>query len=221
MSDRVLVVMDDAFELSTMAAALKMHGTNIIGEARKLSSALLLMRSMQPNVLLIDMHLSKEHSIEIANAIRKESPSIGVVMLVACADLRLLGELTCDIPLGAKVVIKKSMSSVSALCDVISESRIFSSESLVTWVNGNVSLPEKALENLMSHLTNVQIETLRLVADGLTNAEISRLRFVSEKSVEQVVSRIAMVLNVQPDRSKNMRVQLVGEYFKWIGAPRH
>jgi DNA-binding NarL/FixJ family response regulator len=213
--------MDDAFELSTMAAALKMHGTNIIGEARKLSSALLLMRSMQPNVLLIDMHLSKEHSIEIANAIRKESPSIGVVMLVACADLRLLGELTCDIPLGAKVVIKKSMSSVSALCDVISESRIFSSESLVTWVNGNVSLPEKALENLMSHLTNVQIETLRLVADGLTNAEISRLRFVSEKSVEQVVSRIAMVLNVQPDRSKNMRVQLVGEYFKWIGAPRH
>jgi DNA-binding NarL/FixJ family response regulator len=113
------------------------------------------------------------------------------------------------------------MNSVSALCDVISESRIFSSESLVTWVNGNVSLPEKALENLMSHLTNVQIETLRLVADGLTNAEISRLRFVSEKSVEQVVSRIAMVLNVQPDRSKNMRVQLVGEYFKWIGAPRH
>ena len=221
MSDRVLVVMDDAFELSTMAAALKMHGTNVIGEARKLSSALLLMRSMQPNVLLIDMHLSKEHSIEIANTIRKESPTIGVVMLVACADLRLLGELTCDIPLGAKVVIKKSMSSVSALCDVISESRIFSSESLVTWVNGNVSLPEKALENLMSHLTNVQIETLRLVADGLTNAEISRLRFVSEKSVEQVVSRIAMVLNVQPDRSKNMRVQLVGEYFKWIGAPRH
>ena len=221
MSDRVLVVMDDAFELSTMAAALKMHGTNVIGEARKLSSALLLMRSMQPNVLLIDMHLSKEHSLEIANAIRKESPTIGVVMLVACADLRLLGELTCDIPLGAKVVIKKSMSSVSALCDVISESRIFSSESRVTWVNGNVSLPEKALENLMSHLTNVQIETLRLVADGLTNAEISRLRFVSEKSVEQVVSRIAMVLNVQPDRSKNMRVQLVGEYFKWIGAPRH
>lgn len=221
MSDRVLVVMDDAFELSTMASALKMHGTNVIGEARKLSSALLLMRSMQPNVLLIDMHLSKEHSIEIAKAIRKESPTIGVVMLVACADLRLLGELTCDIPLGAKVVIKKSMSSVSALCDVISESRIFSSESLVTWVNGNVSLPEKALENLMSHLTNVQIETLRLVADGLTNAEISRLRFVSEKSVEQVVSRIAMVLNVQPDRSKNMRVQLVGEYFKWIGAPRH
>jgi DNA-binding CsgD family transcriptional regulator len=94
-------------------------------------------------------------------------------------------------------------------------------ESPVTWVSGNISLQERALQNLMSHLTDVQIETLRLVADGLTNSEISRIRFVSEKSVEQVVSRIAMVLNVQPDRTKNLRVQLVGEYFKWIGAPRH
>jgi DNA-binding NarL/FixJ family response regulator len=80
---------------------------------------------------------------------------------------------------------------------------------------------EKALESLVPHLTDLQIETLRLVADGLTNAEISRTRFVSEKAIEQIVSRIALVLNVQPDRSKNMRVQLVSEYFRWIGAPRH
>ena len=221
MSDRVLVVMDDAFELSTMGAALKLHGTNVIGEARKESAAILLLRSMQPNVLLIDMHVSNEGSIAIATAIRKESPTIGVVILVACADLRLLGAMSCDIPAGSKVVIKKSMNSVAALCDVISDSRIVEAKSPVTWVNGNVSLTEKALENLMSQLTDVQIETLRHVADGLTNAEISRIRYVSEKSVEQVVSRIALVLNVQPDRSKNLRVQLVGEYFRWIGAPRH
>jgi DNA-binding NarL/FixJ family response regulator len=213
--------MDDAFELSTMAAALKMHGINVIGEARKESSAVLLMRSMQPNVLLIDMHSSNEHSIAIATAIRKESPEIGVVILVACADLRLLGELTCNIPTGAKVVIKKSMNNVAALCDLISESRIFNPESSVTWVNGNVSVHEKALEKLISHLTDLQIDTLRLVANGLTNAEIGRIRFVSEKAIEQMVSRIALILDVQPDKTKNLRVQLVGEYLKWIGAPTH
>jgi len=216
-----LLVIDDAFELSTMAAALKMHGINVIGEARKESSAVLLMRSMQPNVLLIDMHSSNEHSIAIATAIRKESPEIGVVILVACADLRLLGELTCNIPTGAKVVIKKSMNNVAALCDLISESRIFDPESSVTWVNGNVSVHEKALEKLISHLTDLQIDTLRLVANGLTNAEIGRIRFVSEKAIEQMVSRIALILDVQPDKTKNLRVQLVGEYLKWIGAPTH
>ena len=213
--------MDDPFGLSTMGAALKLHGTNVIGEARKKSSALLLMRSMQPNVLLIDMHLSNEHSIAIATAIRKETPTIGVVILVACADLRLLGELTCELPTGSKVVIKKSVNSIAELCDVISESRIFDIESPVTWVNGNVSIHEKAMENMISQLTDLQIDTLRLVADGLTNAEIGRIRYVSEKAIEQIVSRIAMVLNVQPDRTKNLRVQLVGEYFKWIGAPTH
>ena len=221
MSDRVLVVMDDPFGLSTMGSALKLHGTNVIGEARKKSSALLLMRSMQPNVLLIDMHLSNEHSIAIATAIRKETPTIGVVILVACADLRLLGELTCELPTGSKVVIKKSVNSIAELCDVISESRIFDIESPVTWVNGNVSIHERAMENMISQLTDLQIDTLRLVANGLTNAEISRMRFVSEKAIEQIVSRIALVLNVQPDRTKNLRVQLVGEYFKWIGAPTH
>ena len=195
-----MLVMDDAFELSTMAAALKMHGIN---------------------VLLIDMHSSNEHSIAIATAIRKESPQIGVVILVACADLRLLGELTCNIPTGAKVVIKKSMNNVAALCDLISESRIFDPESSVTWVNGNVSVHEKALEKLISHLTDLQIDTLRLVANGLTNAEIGRIRFVSEKAIEQMVSRIALILDVQPDKTKNLRVQLVGEYLKWIGAPTH
>ncbi|MEN9736674.1 MAG: hypothetical protein RL129_1385 [Actinomycetota bacterium] len=50
--------MDDAFELSTIGAALKLHGINVIGEAQKASTAISLMRSMQPNVLLIDMHLS-------------------------------------------------------------------------------------------------------------------------------------------------------------------
>lgn len=213
--------MDDAFELSTIGSALKLHGTNVIGEAQKSSTAISLMRSMQPNVLLIDMHLTDEHSTEIAQAIRKESPAIGIVMLVACADLRLLGENNSRVPHGTKIVIKKSMNNVASLCEIISESRALADESPIMWVNGPVSMHEKALQNKLSQLTDIQIETLRHVANGLTNAEIGRKRFVSEKAIEQIVSRIAQVLNVHPDQGKNTRVQLVSEYLKWIGAPRH
>lgn len=221
MSDRVLIVMDDVFELSTISAALKLHGVHVIGEARKASTAISLMRSMQPDVLLIDMHLSQEHSIDIANHIRKEIPGIGIVMLVACPDLRVSGDDDSRIPAGARIVIKKSINDVSSLCEVISESKNFETDTRAIWINGNVSLYENALSSLMNQLTDIQIETWRLVAGGLTNAEISRLRFVSEKSVEQVVSRIAQVLNVYPDKGKNLRVQLVNEYFKSIGAPTH
>jgi DNA-binding NarL/FixJ family response regulator len=155
-----------------MGAALKLLGINVVGEARKEATAISLMRSMQPNVLLIDMHLSDEHSIAIATLIRKENPDIGIVMLVPCADLRLLGENNSLVPNGSKIVIKNSLNNVANLCEIISDSRVFDASTPATWVNGTVSLHEKALEGMMTQLTDTQIETLRLVADGLTNAEI-------------------------------------------------
>lgn len=221
MDDRVLIVMDDPFELSTIGAALKLHGTNVIGEARKGSIALTLMKTLSPNILLIDMHVTDEHSIEIASTFRRLNPNIGIVILVACADLRLLGEESTKIPKGTKLVIKKNMNNVALLCEILSDSRKFNSHSPVTWVNGTVFLHEKSLHNMLTELTDIQVQTLRLVARGLTNGEISKIRYVSEKAVEQIVSRIAQILNLQPDQGKNMRVQLVNEYLRWIGAPNH
>jgi DNA-binding NarL/FixJ family response regulator len=221
MSDRVLIVMDDSFELSSIASALKLHGVNVVGEVAKGSSAIAIQKTLHPNILLIDMHYSDEHSIAIARDIRLEDPSIGVVILVPCADLRLLGEVHTDIPEGSMVVLKNSITSIASLCDVLTQSREVVDGAPAIWINGNLALSSKVSESMMSKLTNIQIETLRLVADGLTNAEIGRIRFVSEKAVEQIVSRISQVLNVQADRTKNMRVQLVREYFRWIGAPRH
>jgi DNA-binding NarL/FixJ family response regulator len=221
MSDRVLVIIDDSFELSSVGAALKLHGVDVVGEARKKSTAVNLFRSLQPHVLLIDMHKSQEHSVDIAHTIRKEAAGIGVVILVPCADMRLIGEELSHMPPGTKLVLKESLNSLTALCDVISASRVFNQTDSVAWVNGGITLYEKDSHSLMSSLSDIQIQTLRYAADGLTNAEIGRLRFVSEKAIEQVLSRVAITLNIQPDHRKNMRVQLVNEFHSWIGAPTH
>lgn len=221
MSDRVLIVMDDSFELSSIASALKLHGVNVVGEVSKSSSAMAVQRTLHPNILLIDMHNSDERSIAIARHLRLEDPEIGIVILVPCADLRILGEVHTDLPDGSMLVLKNTITTIASLCDVLSQSRQMDKAAPPVWINGNLALSSKVSESMMSKLTNIQVETLRLVAKGLTNAEIGRIRFVSEKAVEQIVSRIAQVLNVQPDRTKNMRVQLVREFFSWIGAPKH
>jgi DNA-binding NarL/FixJ family response regulator len=198
-----------------------LHGVNVVGEVAKATSAIAVQNTLHPNILLIDMHYSKEDSIAIAQELRRQDSEIGIVILVPCTDLRLLGQAHTDIPNGSMLVLKNSVTSIASLCDVLSKSRLMQSGSSPVWINGNLELSSKVSESMMSKLTNIQIETLRLVADGLTNAEIGRIRFVSEKAVEQIVSRISQVLNVQPDRTKNMRVQLVRQYFKWIGAPIH
>jgi two-component system, NarL family, response regulator DegU len=222
MNERVLVVIDDAFEMSTLVAALRLHDIDVIAEAKSESVGMNLLRRLQPDVVLLDMNVVGISAVKIAVKMRKENQNIGIVILTSCSDLRLMGESNDEVPTGAKILVKKSIVDFTVLCDAIRESKIAAVEKhKVTWINGNTSFQDHGVATLMAHLTNTQAEVLRLVADGMTNAQIGRTRYVSEKSVEQVISRVAQELNVQPDQNKNMRVQLVGEYYRWLGAPHH
>ena len=222
MSERVLVVVDDAFEMSTLVAALRLHEIDVIGEAKSESVGLNLLRRLQPDVILLDLNIAGISAVKVAINMRKVNQNIGIVILNSCSDLRLLGDSNDDVPAGTKILIKKSIVDFTVLCTAINESKVSAIEKhKVVWINGNTSLQEQGVMALMAHLTNTQAEVLRLVADGMTNAQIGRTRYVSEKSVEQVISRVAQELNVQPDTNMNMRVQLVGEYYRWLGAPHH
>ena len=222
MNERVLVIVDDAFVMSTLVATLRLHDIDVIGEAKSESMGLNLLRRLQPDVILLDMNLAGISSVKIAVNMRKENHNIGIVILNTCPDLRFIGESNEDVPAGTKILIKKSIVDFTVLCTAINESKAAAIEKhKVAWINGNASFQEKGVLALMAHLTDTQAEVLRLVADGMTNAQIGRTRYVSEKSVEQVISRVAQELNVHPDANKNMRVQLVGEYYRWLGAPHH
>lgn len=222
MKERVLVIVDDAFEMATLVATLRLHDIDVVGEAKSESVGINLLRQLQPDVILLDMNVAGISAIKIAINIRKISQNIGIVILNSCSDLRLMGETNEDVPVGAKILIKKTIVDFTVLCTAIKESVISAIEKhQVAWINGNTSFQEKGVLALMAHLTNTQAEVLRLVATGMTNAQIGRTRYVSEKSVEQIISRVAQELHVQPDSNKNMRVQLVGEYYRWLGAPHH
>ncbi len=222
MNDRVLVIVDDAFEMSTLVATLRLHDVDVIGEAKSESMGLNLLRRLQPDVILLDMKIAGISSVKIAVNMRKENHNIGIVILNTCPDLRFMGESNEDVPTGTKMLIKKSIVDFTVLCTAINESKTAAVEKhKVAWINGNASYQEKGVLALMAHLTDTQAEVLRLVADGMTNAQIGRTRYVSEKSVEQVISRVAQELHVHPDANKNMRVQLVSEYYRWLGAPHH
>ena len=222
MNERVLVMVDDAFEMSTLVAALRLHDIDVIAEAKSESVGLILLRRLQPDVILLDMNIAGMSSIKIAINMRKENQNIGIVILNTCPDLRLMGESNEDVPAGTKILIKKSIVDFTVLCNAINDSIPSAVEKhKVTWINGNTSFQDHGVATLMTHLTNTQAEVLRLVASGMTNAQIGRTRYVSEKSVEQVISRVAQELHVHPDANKNMRVQLVGEYYRWLGAPHH
>jgi two-component system response regulator EvgA len=219
---RVMIASDDAFELATMSAALRLHGVNVVGEASNKLIAENTFRSLKPEVLIIDLAFVSGDAVGIIDDLRKANPELGVVLMTACPDLRLLGVSEKTLPQGVQIVLKRSVADLAVLSFAIAQSLESSSiNSSAQWVRAHASLHENAFLTVLSDFTDIQVATLRLVAQGLSNSEIAKVRFVSEKSVEQIVARIAQHLKVTPDRSKNLRVVITGEYFKWIGAPRH
>lgn len=219
---RVMIASEDAFELTTVSASLRLHGVNIVAEVQSQIVAENTFRSLQPEVVLFDLLFADSHVIEMIIGFRKTNPDLGIVIMTACVDLRLLGISHASIPRGVQIVLKRSIADLATLNAAITQSLETSSISATAqWVNGQGSIYESAITSAMSEFTDIQVTTLRLLAQGLSNSEIARVRFVSEKSVEQIVARIAQHLHIAPDKSKNLRVVITGEYFKCIGAPRH
>ena len=161
-------------------------------------------------------------ALALVNKFRKVNPALGIVLMTACPDLRLLGLIEKQVPMGSQVILKKSVAELSVVSHAISNSLVAVAEkSKMSWIDSHGSLHENAFRTVLTDFTDIQTETFRLLARGLSNSEIAKVRFVSEKSVEQIVARIAQHLRVSPDRAQNLRVVLTGEYFKWIGSPRH
>ena len=74
-----------------------------IGEARSESVALNLLHRLQPDVVLLDMHIAGISAIKIAVNLRKSKPNIGIVILESCSDFRLIGDRNIDIPTGTRL----------------------------------------------------------------------------------------------------------------------
>lgn len=219
---RVLIINDDPFELATISASLRLHSVNIVGEASNILMAENLFRSLQPDIVLIDLQFSGEEAVALLQRFRKSHIGLGIVIITSCPDLRLFGLLERNIPKGSRVILKRSVSDLSIVTFALAESVDSASDgSAMKWISIHSAIHANSFITILNELTDIQIETLRLVAQGLSNSEIAKVRFVSEKSVEQIVARIAQHLSISPDRTRNLRVILAGEYFKWLGAPRH
>ena len=66
-------------------------------------------------------------------------------------------------------------------------------------------------------LTDVQLETLRLVAAGYTNEQIAAERVVTQKSVEVTIARLSRRLGIPAGRAANQRVLLTRAHYQLSG----
>lgn len=198
-SVRVLVVDDHPFGLSTLADALAGRGIDVraAGSARDAHAIAL---EFRPAVAVVDLDLGPGPTgIDLARALRRSFPAIGVCILTSYRDPRLAGA-TPELPVGTLYVCKADVSDVGQLVQAIE-------------LAAHAPLAHRTLGAMTTgptaSLTDVQVEVLLAVGAGITTAEIARQRGVSASAVEQTISRICERLEIPRRSSLNQRVQLV------------
>jgi DNA-binding NarL/FixJ family response regulator len=210
---RILVVEDDAFTRASITGALSGHSVEVIGSCGTSAEAITAFESLNPDAVLLDLDLGYGPTgLDLARAFRIRKPNIGLVMLTTYEDPRLLRANLPDIPAGAEYLVKSNVDEIKTVVLAIKKSIANVAPGKRVNRNTRRDLPSDLLA-----MTDAQIETLRMVAQGHTNSEIARLRVVSEKAVEQTISKISKALEIPAATNQNQRVHIARVYFRLTG----
>lgn len=208
MTLRCLVVDDDDFSRTTVAAAIAGEQIEVVAVVGSVAKAMAL-DARNFDVAILDLDLGEgPNGVDLSHALRRTNPAIGIVLLTSFSDPRLFAASVKELPESSAYVVKQSLNDIRLL---------------TTAILGSVEIvrDQPDLERPRVLLSDSQVETLRLLAYGLSNAEIARVRVVTEKSVEQAIKRAATALNIDTDSNSNQRVALAREFFSLTGATRH
>ncbi len=199
----VLLVEDDGFTRSTLAAALRGHGIHVVAAVGTAREALNM--NHLPAVAVIDLDLGRGPSgVDVAIALRERDPSIALVLLTSYEDPRLIDAGLPVLPRGIRYLRKRDVNNVNEVVSAIHDA-------------ANSPLGVQRHEFLS--LTEPQLEILRGVAEGLSTAEIARRRGVTDKAVEGIITRLCEHFDLPRAASHNQRVRLTAIYYQLTGQP--
>jgi NarL family two-component system response regulator LiaR len=161
---------------------------DLVGEAASGSEAVEKVLALQPDVILLDLHMPEKGGVEAISEIKQVLPGARILVLTSFASDE---DVFPAIKAGALGYLLKD-SSPQALLKAIRD--VYDGQpSLDPAVAQKVmqELRQPARQPLTDEpLTQREMEILKLVAEGLTNQEIADRLVVSERTVRAHVSNI-------------------------------
>ena len=206
MPGRVLIVDDDPFARTMLSSVVQGLGFEVVDTVGSFADGLSASRTHTPDVALLDLDLGEGPTgIDLAHAVRRHLPGVGIVFLSTYADPRLLGSVPV-LPDNSLYLTKQEVADTSVLADALDT------------VQGVTGTHSAVREQGLAELTDSQIDVMRLIAAGYSNAEIARRLVIEEASVEKAVMRLIRQLDVRATRAENQRVMIAQAYFAVSGT---
>ena len=113
---KVILIEDEEFTRTTIRTALTQQGLDIVFDTDRVSAAIEFAKRNEIDAAVIDYNLGNGPTgIDAANALRKNDPELGIVLLTAFLNPLQLESKMAKLPRGSKYLIKHSVSEIGVL----------------------------------------------------------------------------------------------------------
>jgi DNA-binding NarL/FixJ family response regulator len=188
---RVLIVDDhEVVRVGLRTLLSRVEGIEVVGEASTPQEALEKTRSLEPDLVLLDVRLGEWNGFDACREIQKLERDVKVLVLTSFADDNVIVEA---ISAGADGYLLKEANRdvlVSSIQKVASGQSILD-PAVTGRVFGKVqSLMQNPSGNKLGLLSAQERKVLALVAEGKTNKEIAAVMGLSDKTIKNYFSNI-------------------------------
>ncbi len=199
--DPIRVVLVDDHRLVREGIRMVLGNGNhidVVGEAENIDTAIALIAEAKPDMILLDVEVGKQSSLERLAGIKAASPSSRILFVTGRMDEKtnekaLLG--------GAHGLVLKNSASGTLLMAVrkVHDGEIWFDRKLTSRMlaeAGNRERDTQEEEAKINSLTKRELEVAKLIAAGLVNKNIAKHLFISEKTVRNHLTTIYSKIGV-------------------------
>jgi two-component system response regulator DevR len=191
---RVVIVDDHEMVLEGLKVILADYpDIEVVGEASRGAMTSQVVRTMHPDVLLLDARLPDISGPEVIEQVSKEFPQLPIVVLSSYTDRELV---EACIRAGAKGYVVKDVERFGIVDSI---RRVNAGQTVLSpQVAGSVvDMARSKMRDGASTLNRRQLEILQLIARGYSNREIAQKVHLSENTIKTHVQSILSKLQAR------------------------
>lgn len=207
---RVAITEDSVLLREGLARLLTDAGFDVLGRCRDADELRRLLRSQQPDVVIVDIRLPPTHTdegLQAAVEIRTAYPSVGVLVLSQYVELGLAMKLLAGSAEGVGYLLKDRVSDVPDFLNAVR--RVAAGGSAIDPTIVSTLLSRRRSDDPLAALTPREREVIELMAAGHSNQGIADRLVITLRAVEKYVSSIFGKLGLPATGSESRRVLAV------------
>jgi DNA-binding NarL/FixJ family response regulator len=217
---RVVVADDSMLIREGLTALLTDAGCEVVATAEDGDSVLREVALARPDVVVVDIRMPPTHTqegITAAHRIRRDHPTVGVLVLSQYLESEYAMRLIADAPHHLGYLLKDRVSDVTEFVDALR--RVVEGECVIDPAIVSRLMNRPGDTGPLDALTAREREVLALVAEGRSNGAIAERLGMSQKTLEAHVRQILLKLDLPESHDDHRRVLAVLTYLRSVSRP--